>query len=40
MHERAALVNGTLEIESSLGQGATVFLRVPLPPVLPPSANA
>ena len=37
MQERAALVNGTLEIESSPGQGTTVFLRIPLPP---PGANA
>ncbi|MBB4198388.1 hypothetical protein CCR94_22460 [Rhodoblastus sphagnicola] len=30
MRERLALVHGTLEIESARGQGATVFLRVPL----------
>jgi chemotaxis protein histidine kinase CheA len=29
MQERAALVNGTLEIESSPGQGTTVYLRLP-----------
>ena len=30
MRERAALVNGELEIESSVGHGTTLFLRVPL----------
>jgi PAS domain S-box-containing protein len=34
MRERAALVNGELNIESAPGRGTTVFLRVPL--VLPP----
>jgi signal transduction histidine kinase len=29
MRERAALVDGTLDIESQPGQGTTVFLRVP-----------
>jgi PAS domain S-box-containing protein len=30
MEERAALVNGELRVESSVGQGTTVFVRVPL----------
>ena len=30
MHERASLVKGTLEIESSPGKGTTIFVRVPL----------
>jgi signal transduction histidine kinase len=30
MRERAALVGGTLEIESAPGEGTTVFARVPL----------
>jgi signal transduction histidine kinase len=30
MRERLALVQGTLELESAPGRGATVFLRVPL----------
>jgi signal transduction histidine kinase len=30
MRERLALVQGTLELESARGRGATVFLRVPL----------
>lgn len=31
MEERAALLNGTLVIESEAGQGTTVFVRVPTP---------
>jgi signal transduction histidine kinase len=31
MRERAALVGGTLAIESSLGGGTTVYVRLPLP---------
>ena len=31
MRERAALVGGTLEIESSMGNGATVVVRIPVP---------
>jgi PAS domain S-box-containing protein len=30
MRERAAIIGGTIEIESSPGQGTTVFVRVPL----------
>jgi signal transduction histidine kinase len=30
MHERAALVGGTLEIESAPGSGTTIFVRVPV----------
>jgi signal transduction histidine kinase len=30
MQERAALVGGTLTIESSPGHGATIILRAPL----------
>jgi two-component system CheB/CheR fusion protein len=30
MRERAELVGGTLDIESTLGKGTTIFLRVPL----------
>jgi signal transduction histidine kinase len=30
MRERASLVGGTLEIESSEGQGTSIFVRVPL----------
>jgi two-component system sensor histidine kinase NreB len=30
MKERAALVGGELEIESSPGEGTTVYVRVPL----------
>jgi signal transduction histidine kinase len=31
MRERAALIGATLDIESTLGHGTTVFLRCPLP---------
>ncbi|MEO8436758.1 MAG: PAS domain S-box protein [Pyrinomonadaceae bacterium] len=34
MRERAALVGGTLEIESQPDEGATVFIRIQVPPVL------
>ncbi|HEX2452972.1 MAG TPA: hypothetical protein VHI99_04685 [Vicinamibacterales bacterium] len=30
MHERASLVGGTLEIETEVGWGTTVFVRIPL----------
>lgn len=30
MRERAALLNGTVEVESSLGKGTSVFVRIPL----------
>lgn len=29
MHERAALLGGKLEIESSHGSGTTIFVRIP-----------
>jgi signal transduction histidine kinase len=32
MRERVVLVGGTLELESSAGEGTTLFVRVPLPP--------
>jgi two-component system CheB/CheR fusion protein len=32
MRERAALVGGTVEIESQPNDGATVFVRIPVPP--------
>jgi signal transduction histidine kinase len=32
MRERAALVGGTLEIESAPGAGTTVYARVPVSP--------
>ena len=31
MQERAALVDGTVEIESTPGAGTTVFVRLPIP---------
>lgn len=33
MRERAALVGGTAKIESRLGEGTTVIVRIPAPPV-------
>jgi len=30
MHERAALIGGSLEIESARGRGTTIYVRVPL----------
>jgi signal transduction histidine kinase len=35
MHERVALVGGTLEVESAPGEGTTVFARIPLPDARP-----
>lgn len=32
MRERAALIGGTVDIESALDQGTTIFVRVPLIP--------
>jgi PAS domain S-box-containing protein len=37
MQERAELLGGTLEIESSPGSGTTVYARLPLPAPLPPN---
>ena len=39
MRERALLVGGSLEIESSPGAGATVYLRIPLPADSPPQVS-
>jgi PAS domain S-box-containing protein len=33
MRERAALVSGTVEIESHPNEGTTVFVRIPVPPI-------
>jgi two-component system CheB/CheR fusion protein len=30
MHERARLIGGSIEIESTIGQGTTIFVRVPV----------
>jgi signal transduction histidine kinase len=35
MHERAAMVGGTVSLESTPGAGTTVFVRIPLPPSAP-----
>jgi signal transduction histidine kinase len=32
MHERAALLGGQLEVESTVGTGTTIFVRIPFPP--------
>ena len=37
MQERAAVIGGTLEIETAPGKGTTVFVQVPLPPQTEPS---
>lgn len=34
IRERAAIVGGSVEIESTPGQGTTIYVRVPFPPVL------
>jgi signal transduction histidine kinase len=39
MRERAALVGGTLNVESSVGAGTTVTLRIPAPSVLEASVE-
>jgi signal transduction histidine kinase len=39
MRERAALIGGTLQIESTRGGGTTVFVRVPLAPSAEESAH-
>lgn len=39
MEERAALIGGTLEIESAPGQGTTIFVRAPAPPLKRRASN-
>ena len=39
MHERAALVGATLQIETKVGEGTTVLLRMPTAGTPPPSAD-
>jgi PAS domain S-box-containing protein len=39
MRERAALVNGTMEIESAPGRGTTVFLQLPVTAALRPAVS-
>ena len=33
MHERAQLLSGTLQIQSEPGEGTTVIVDIPIPPV-------
>ncbi len=40
MQERVALVEGTLDIESSPGAGTTIFVRIPMPPPEQSGANS
>jgi two-component system sensor histidine kinase UhpB len=39
MHERAALVGATLQIESTSGEGTTILLRMPAARPDPPTAD-
>jgi two-component system CheB/CheR fusion protein len=39
IHERAELLGGTAQIESTVGSGTTVFVRIPASPVFASSSN-
>jgi signal transduction histidine kinase len=39
MRERVAIVGGNVQIETAVGVGTTIYVRIPLPPDRPPTTE-